>query len=139
MDKLCLATTPILMENIEEDNIANKVLEGLPPTFMVLGKKKELDPVEEFWMSKLTNIERQYDEHIVDLERRLLNDRANKRSIRKQVQKISGLKDELLDQSTDFERLKLKSAGLSKELKKKEFEVLKLMNSQILLTIYGNT
>lgn len=110
-------------DNIEEDKIANEVLEGLPPSFMVFGTKKELDPLEEYWMNKVSNIEQQYDQHVIEIERKLLNDRATKRSVKKQAVKLSKLKEEFTEQATEVERLRVQKGSLDSRLKEKEYEV----------------
>ncbi|CAL8082475.1 unnamed protein product [Orchesella dallaii] len=111
------------MEDIEEDKIANQILDELPPSFMVFGSKKELDPLEEFWMNKLSNIEKQYDLHIVDLERKLLSDRSQRRTLKKQTTKIVKLEEVLQEQTEEIERLRSKTGIMSEKLKQKAYEV----------------
>lgn len=111
------------MDGIEEDKIANEVLEDLPPSFLVFGTKKDLDPLEEFWMNKLSTIEQQYDQHVVELERKLLTDRAQRRSVKKQSAKITKLKEDLKEQTSEIASLKSKTGVLKGQLKEKDFEV----------------
>ncbi len=95
----------------------------LPQSYMIFGKKKDHNPLEEFWMNKIESIESQYDKHIIKLERTLLDNKANKRRLIRKDGEITNLKSSLEDKTNKVEKLSKEKTKLQNELSLKSYKV----------------
>ena len=93
------------------------------PGFVVVGEKKGVDPIEEFWMQKLTKVEEQYEEHITKLERALLEKRISRRVVCRQGEQLTKIKEQFHTKKKESEKLLKQSSKFQHELSEQRKEV----------------
>ncbi|CAG7722279.1 unnamed protein product [Allacma fusca] len=101
------------LPDVETDPIS-KV--DLPQDLMVVGGKKDWDPIEEFWMQKLSKVEEQYETHMVNLERALLEKKVNRRVVSRQDNQIQKLKKQLAEKVQESNKFYKKSSALETDV-----------------------
>lgn len=109
--------------NSKEEKWINSAIDNLPPPFMIFGKKTEVNPLEDFWMAKLESIEKQYNEHIVQLERSLLSNRVSRRHLYHKDARIIKLKTDLNEKSGKVVNLSKQTDRLQKNLTQQKYKV----------------
>jgi predicted RNase H-like nuclease (RuvC/YqgF family) len=86
----------------------------------IVGKKtagKSVMEIEDFWMARLQSIENQYDQHVVQLERKLLDQKRNSRIVTSLQQHNARLQDQVTQGSTQAMALTRKLETLQSDLK----------------------
>lgn len=91
----------------------------------IVGKKKGVDELrfEEVWMKRIEILEAQYDQHVSQIQRRVLDEKFNKRlllSLRSENLKLKKSSQEL---ATHSDALQLKLQNLQIELHRKDASV----------------
>jgi predicted RNase H-like nuclease (RuvC/YqgF family) len=107
----------------ETEKLIASTLDNLPQPFMIFGKKTEPNALEDFWMNKLECIEKQYNEHVVKLERSLLANNANKRQLVHKNVQINRLREILIEKKDKLESLGEKAKKLEQNLCLQKYNV----------------
>jgi len=122
------------------EKLISETLDNLPQPFMIFGKKKDHNSVEEFWMNKLECIEKQYEEHIVKLERSLLADRVKRRQLVQKSETVNRLRGVLNEKKEQLQTLGDQAAKLEQHLTTEKYNVsyawAQLLINKFVLPIY---
>jgi len=94
---------------------------------VVIGKHTERNEMEEFWMEKLTLLEKQYDEHMIRLQKSVFDYRVNAALVRKKEEQMQEMRKKLEENKMFNEKLLEEKEKLSKKLTSAAYEV-KIIN-----------